>query len=147
MSLPFKLYKSHKRKTIYKWKSRGLNETDEFIEELYNRYILASRCELCDKEFISSQDREMDHSHTTFKFRNIVCTSCNNKKHDVKMLSNNTSGYKGICKYKCKRYKQGFRWVFKAYVNGKQKTIKSSVDLEFLKAYADNYLKENNYYT
>ena len=147
MSLPFELYKYHKRKALYKWKYRGLNETDEFIEEIYNRYIVASHCELCNKEFKTTPDRHMDHCHETGKFRNIVCTSCNLRKHDVKARSDNTSGYKGISKSINKEYKQGFRWVFQVVINGKRKLIKSSVDLEFLKSFASDYLKENNYYT
>ena len=147
MSLPFKLSKRHKYLTIYNWKRKGLIETDEFIDELYNRYIIATNCELCNKEFKTSQDREMDHSHTTFKFRNIVCNSCNQLKQDVKMRSDNTSGYRGIYKQKYKRSKQGFRWVFEVSINGKKKTIKTSTDLEFLKGWANQWKIDNNYLT
>jgi hypothetical protein len=147
MELPFKLYRSHKSTTIYNWKRNGLKESDEFIEEIYNRYIVASHCELCNKQFKSSSDRCMEHNNETGKFRNIACSSCNQKKHDVKMNSNNTSGYKGIFKQKSKKCKQGFIWRFQAIVNGKKKFIKNSTDLEFLKGWADKWKIENNYNT
>jgi hypothetical protein len=148
MELPFKLRKGHKSYTKCHWKKRtGLKESDEKIEELYNRYIIATHCELCNKQFKSSKDRQMEHDHETGKFRNITCNSCNMKKHDVKMLSNNTSGYKGISKRILKKYKQGFIWVFDAVINGRQKTIKCSTDLEFLKAFADQWKIDNNYNT
>jgi len=145
MSLPFKLHKDNKSKSIYNWKSRGLKETDEFIEELYERYIYTTHCELCNKEFKSSQDRHMEHNHTTGKFRNITCNSCNHLKHDVKIQSNNTSGYNGISKYYAKTYKQGFSWRFRAIVDGKYKPIKYSIDFDKLVKYADKWKLDNNY--
>ena len=147
MSLPFKLYKNHKSNTKCSWKRNGLKESDEFIEDLYNRYIVATHCELCNNEFISSQDRRMDHCHKTGEFRNIVCSSCNNRKHDVKMRSHNTSGYKGISKHKCKTINQGFTWRFQVSLDGKLKVIKSSIDYDKLVAFADQWKLDNNYYT
>jgi hypothetical protein len=146
MELPFKLYKYHKSNTKSMWKKRGLNETDEFIEELYNRYIVAYKCELCDNQFKSSQDRSMDHCHKTGKFRNIVCNSCNLRKQDVKMQSNNTSGYKGITRRTKKDCKQGFYWQFIAVVDGKNKTIKSSIDYDKLVVFVDKWKIENDYH-
>ena len=147
MSLPFKLSKKHKSNTIYNWKRKGLIETDEFIEEIYNRYIIQTNCELCTKEFKSSKDRHMEHDHETGKFRNIACQSCNLRKYDVKIQSNNTSGYKGISKKMNKKYTQGFIWEFEANVEGKQKKIKCSTDFEFLKGWADQWKIDNNYLT
>jgi hypothetical protein len=89
----------------------------------------------------------MEHDHNTGKFRNIVCQSCNQFKADVKMQSNNTSGYKGIYKKKDKTCKKGFIWTFEARVNGIKKIIKRSIDFEFLKEFADKWKKDNNYYT
>lgn len=43
----------------------------------------------------------------------------------------NTSGYYRVCKAKNKRYKQGFRWSYQYYENGKHKEI-SSVDIKKL---------------
>ena len=142
--LPFKLYKSHKSKTKSNWKKHGLI-MDNF-EEIYKRYIYATHCELCNKEFVKSLDRQMEHDHKTGEFRNIVCTRCNSLKSDRKQC-NNTSGYIGICKHTDKKYKQGYRWSFRVNLNGKQKTIKYSIDLEFLKKFAQKWRKENNYNT
>jgi len=148
MELPFKLYRSHKPKTIYNWKVKyELKESDEKIEELYNRYIIATHCELCNKEFKSSSDRCMEHDHETGRFRNIVCKRCNALKHDVKMRSDNTSSYKGISKQTNKSCKQGFYWRFELRINGKKKTIKYSTNFEFLKDFADKWKIDNNYIT
>jgi len=148
MSLPFELYKNHKSITLWSWKTqRRLKETDEFIEELYNKYIHATHCELCNKEFKSTKDRQMEHCHETGIFRNIVCNKCNQLKRDVKFRKDNTSGYKGISKKIKKDCKQGFTWQFQVRVNGKTKTIKSNNDLDKLVAFADKWKLENNYHT
>ena len=143
--LPFDLYKEHKALTKYKWKSRGLI-TDKF-EEIYNKYIYATHCELCNKQFENTRERQMEHDHQTGEFRNIVCRSCNQLKADVKLQSNNTSGYKGISKQKEKNCKQGFLWRFQVRINGKIKRIKSSNDLDKLIKFADQWKKDNNYHT
>ena len=143
--LPFELKPHHKYKTKYKWKSRGLI-MDNF-EEIYNKYIYATHCELCNKQFEKRNDRLMDHCHVTGQFRNIVCKSCNMLKADVKMNTRNTSGYKGICKQNDKTMKQGFHWIFQVSINGKKKTIKTSVNFDKLVKFAEQWKKDNNYYT
>jgi len=143
--LPFELYKYHKSKIRCIWKSYGLI-MDNF-EEIYNNYIYATHCQLCNKEFTNTRDRQMEHCHVTGQFRNIVCRSCNQLKADVKLQSNNTSGYKGISKQKEKNCKQGFLWRFQVRINGKIKRIKSSNDLDKLIKFADQWKKDNNYHT
>ena len=142
--LPFKISKKHNTDTKCNWENYGLN-MDNF-EEIYNEYIYATNCDLCGKEFQNTRDRQMEHDHQTGQFRNIVCISCNLLKKDRKQ-SNNTSGYKGICKQINKRYKQGFIWVFTARVNGKYKHIKTSANLDKLVEFADKWKKDNNYHT
>ena len=71
MNLPFELAKKHKPKTKYMWKMYGLI-MDNF-EEIYNEYIYATHCDLCEKEFKTTLDRQMEHDHKTGEFRNIVC--------------------------------------------------------------------------
>jgi len=142
--LPFKINKNHKNDKKSNWKKYGLN-MDNF-EEIYNKYIYATHCELCNKQFKSSRERQMEHNHQTGEFRNIVCNRCNHLKADVKLQSNNVSGFKGIHKQKNKTCKQGFYWQFRAMINGKAKTIKSSTNLEFLIEFAEKWKKENNYY-
>ena len=54
----------------------------------------------------------------------------------------NASKQKYIYRSKAKTCKQGYRWIFQQYINGKLKTIKTSIDLDKLVAYRDTYLKE-----
>jgi len=143
--LPFELKKYHKTDTKRSWKRNGLI-MDNF-EEIYNKYIYATHCQLCNKQFQKSSDRQMEHCHATGKFRNIVCNQCNQKKEDRKISSINTSGYKNIRKKKNKSCKQGFIWEFNVKINKKLKFIKSSVDLDELVEFAEKWKKDNNYHT
>ena len=143
--LPFELRKYHKCATKYAWKRYGLI-MDNF-EEIYKDYIHATHCDLCGKEFTKSIDRQMEHDHQTGEFRNIVCKSCNQLKSDVKMKTNNTSGYKGINKVKCKKMIQGFTWRFEARINEKKTIIKQSTNLEKLIEFSDKWKIDNNYHT
>lgn len=76
--------KSH---TISNWVARGLIETDDYTyDSLYETYLYHSNCELCDVELTKDKyhtktTKCMDHSHETNIFRNIVCHSCNIKRH------------------------------------------------------------------
>jgi len=146
--LPFELRKNHKSKTKSNWKTySGLIFNDNEFEAIYERYITSSKCELCSKTFLTTSDRHMEHDHTTGKFRNVVCTKCNQLKSDRKISINNKSGYTGIRKSIGKKYKQGFIWSFSVSIDGKVKKIKSSIDLDWLIKYADNWKLENNYHT
>jgi len=67
-----------KTNMISSWKRRGLLwETKEEIDEIYERYLNSKRCELCDVEYTETIIKNMDHSHTTGKFRNVLCHRCN----------------------------------------------------------------------
>ena len=147
LTLPFKLYYRHKPKTLRNWKYKGLIESDEQIEFIYTDYIYATNCDLCGEFYKSKRDRQMEHSHETGEFRNICCQSCNQRKSDVKIRDDNASGYRGISKHKSKKCKQGFRWEFKAQINGKKKSIKSSVDYDKLVKFAIQWKIDNNYNT
>ena len=142
--LPFELYEEHKAKTRYNWKKRGLNMNN--FEEIYNNYIHSKYCELCNKQFTKTIDRQMEHCHETGEFRNIVCNSCNALKADKKIQTNNTSGYKGISKKNDIRCKQGFTWRFRVNIDGKHKYIKQSQNFDELVEFAKKWKKENNYY-
>ena len=78
MDLPFELSKRHKYITIYNWIKSGL-KTDN-IDEIYEKYIYATHCDLCEKEFKTTRDRQMEHNHDNGEFRNIVCNRCNKRK-------------------------------------------------------------------
>lgn len=145
--LPFELYKYHKTYMKNSWKQKGMKFTEEDFEYIYNQYIRATNCDLCNKEFKNTKDRHLDHNHETGDIRNIVCQSCNHRKEDNKIRSDNTSGYKNICKYKDNGCKQGFIWEFQVYKDGRQKKIKQSVDIDKLVAFRDKWLLDNPYYT
>lgn len=133
----------HLSKTICQWKLKGLLETRERMEEIYWIRESSTECEKCGKEFKSPNDRCMDHCHDTGRFRNILCNSCNAKR--CKISKNNKSGYLNICKISSKTMKHGFTWVFQVYIDGKEKYIKSSKDLEYLNEFAIKWRKDNNY--
>lgn len=147
MELPFELVKKHKSITKYSWKRKGLITTKEEFEAIYNKYIYATNCDLCDTQFKNTMERHMEHDHKNGEFRNIVCRSCNMLKFDVKLKCLNTSGYKGINKKIDKTCNQGFVWNFTVCINGKRTYIKSSVDKEKLIEFADKWKKDNNYNT
>tara|TARA_R110001606_G_scaffold397214_1_gene573004 strand:- start:338 stop:775 length:438 start_codon:yes stop_codon:yes gene_type:complete len=137
----------HKHNNKNNWKRRGLKCDDLEFEIIYNKYLNAEYCELCNKEFLSSLDRQMEHDHDTGYFRNICCRSCNMLKSDVKMRKNNTSGFCGISPEKRASCKQGFTWKFEAYINGKKRSIKRNIHLDKLIEFATEWKLENNYNT
>ena len=65
--------------TISNWKGYGLIELQGVYtyESLYEYYLSINECEVCKTKFKDSQDRCMDHSHTTGLFRWVLCRSCN----------------------------------------------------------------------
>ena len=71
--LPFELRKRHKQYMIYIWTSRGvIFQDEEHFNYVYNEYIHATNCDLCNKLFPKSQNRQLDHCHITGDPRNIV---------------------------------------------------------------------------
>ena len=147
LKLPFKLQKNHKSMTKGSWKKIGIKFTDEEFEYWYNKYIYATNCELCNEVFKTSRNRHLDHNHDTGEIRNIICRTCNFLKKDNKIYSNNKTGYTGIYKINNKRYIQGFYYQFEVHIDKKLKVIKSSIDFDWLVKYAEEWKKENNYYT
>lgn len=150
MTLPFKLHAEHKKWTKDRWRYNSKMKFDDYeFEYWYNEYIYATHCSLekCKKPFKSSRDRQLDHNHDTGEIRDIICRSCNKKRYDNKIYSNNTSGYVGIFKHIDSHCKQGYIWDFQVYIDGKQKKIKSSVNYDKLVEFAENWKKENNYET
>jgi hypothetical protein len=66
--------KSH---TMSDWRQRGSIDPD--MDEIYDKkYLPATHCQVCKKEFKNSYDRCMDHDHETGLFRQVLCRSCNN---------------------------------------------------------------------
>ena len=68
---------------IYDWRKQGLKwETQEEIDEIYERYNLSIVCEFCGCDYSKIGDgigrfKCMDHDHKTGKFRNVLCSHCN----------------------------------------------------------------------
>ena len=104
-SLPFllpKYYHIHKKSS---WSISGMKFRDDgHFKFVYNEFIHATNCELCNKLFSKSRDRQLDHDHETGEIRNIVCNKCNCCKKDKKSQSNNTSGFQYISKNKNRFY-------------------------------------------
>ena len=71
-----------KSMTISHWKSRGVIYHD--FDDLYEVYIKTMKCSHCNKEFVSTRDRCLDHNHETGSFRAIVCHKCNTKDSYIK---------------------------------------------------------------
>ena len=141
MTLPFELPKRHKTAMKTTWKSRGVN-IDNF-DEIYDRYIKSSQCELCETPYKNNKNRCLDHCHTTGKFRNVVCRRCNILKKDNIKRKQNTSGHKNICIHKSDKYKTGICYMVKFRRNGKRICDKRNKTLEEAIKCRDNFIKEN----
>ena len=119
MSLPFELRIYHKGQTRYGWERIGIIFLDEeHFEYIYNEYIHATNCDLCNKQFPTQRDRQLDHDHETGDVRNIVCCKCNQRRKDNKIYSNNT-GEQYITKKKKKDCKFGYCFTITIKRNGK----------------------------
>jgi len=84
---------------ISKWKGRGL--VSDNYDEIYERYISTTHCDLCKIELYdggktNTNTKCMEHDHITGEFRNIVCCNCNTNKSDREKSKSNTTGYKNI---------------------------------------------------
>lgn len=140
MDLPFPLYKYHKTMTRCNWKRKGMVwENKVAFSIIYKKYIYARNCEICDKIFASTRNREIDYDPATGKFRNILCRSCDLRKTDVIRQHNNE--HKGISR------NGKNSWKFQVRVNGELKYIKSMMDLEKLVEFRDAWYIEHNHYT
>ena len=68
-----------KNQRIVKWKQSGVIHDD--YDELYDKYINSTECELCNIPITEGQGligkKHLDHDHETGEFRNILCGHCN----------------------------------------------------------------------
>ena len=115
--------KNKKSSTISNWKQHGLIGD---LDAIYDRWLNATNCELCNKSFASNK-KCMEHNHATGQFRNIVCNSCNTNKSDRKKPTTNTSGYKNIY-----FHNSGQRWRYHKTFKGKLYTRSSKDKIKIL---------------
>ena len=72
-----KTYNGDRTNKITKWKSRGVINED--FDTLYDLFINTDKCMYCEKVFVDSVDRCLDHDHETGLYRAVLCRSCNVK--------------------------------------------------------------------
>jgi hypothetical protein len=115
--------KSHVKKS---WKEQGiLWLSNEEFNEIYERYLLSDKCELCGNEYKNSQDKNLDHEHCCGKygwFRNIICMSCNQLR-DQTLSKRNTSGHRNIHT----EFKRG-KEIWRLRIQLKHKSISRTFD-------------------
>ena len=142
--LPFPLSKRHKHDCRNNWEKRGMIFVDdEHFEYVYNEYIHATHCDLCNKEFLKSRDRQLDHCYDTGDPRNIVCQHCNHIRKDNKIQSNNKTGERDISKCKDKNYKTGYCFYIKILRNGKNLLNTKRSTLEAAIKCRDDFIAAN----
>ena len=78
----YKTPEGKKSNTINDWKRKGLIETKEFMEQIYEEYLNSEECELCGEPYSEHNRKEMEHNHLNGEFRNICCHRCNCWKTD-----------------------------------------------------------------
>lgn len=141
--LPFDLSKRHKSITRYSWKRYGIIfQDEEHFDYIYNIYIRATNCDLCNKLFPHSKNRHLDHCHQSGDIRNIVCYHCNLIRKDKKKRPTNT-GEEYI--YKTKDVRMTLGYYFEIKITRDRKAILSTKRNTLEKAILcrDKFIAEN----
>jgi len=103
-----------KSSRISNWKTRGLIwDTQQEIDEIYNRWLISKRCEACDEEYTETNWKCMDHIHEDGiygKFRNILCNRCNTNTD----IQDNKSGVPNVSWNNTHK-----RWAYTKTINKK----------------------------
>jgi len=95
-----------KARTISGWKNIGVINTD--FNSLYNYYLNCKFCEECNVELTTGNNinrKCLDHDHTTGKFRNVLCNTCNCKR-----------GYKDRGHIKLTRAERNWKYNLKVFI-------------------------------
>tara|TARA_R110002153_G_C13159633_1_gene482917 strand:- start:425 stop:808 length:384 start_codon:yes stop_codon:yes gene_type:complete len=70
-----------KSRALSNWKRRGLQESPENLDRIYNMWLTQELCNACDciltRDGRTGTRAEMDHNHSTHRFRHIICHACN----------------------------------------------------------------------
>ena len=141
-SLPFELYKNHKSSKRKDWKKLGIKIDEDDFDYVYNEYIHATNCDLCNKLFLNTIDRCLDHNHETGEIRNIVCNKCNSHRKDN--LKKTNTGEDHIYKVNSFTMKNGYCFQIRLYRNGKYLLRTSRKSIEEAIICRDEFLKNNS---
>ena len=129
--------KYKKYDTIWTWKKSGIkfyNKEDE--DYIYDYYINTTHCENCNKVFLNTRDRQLDHCHLLNEIRGVICNKCNHRTIEkcgkvIKKIN-----------IKCK---QGFTWSFQLKRDRKLIVYKTSTNKEELEEFRINWINDNLY--
>ena len=73
---------------ISRWRCLGVIASTQDLRIFYDeRYLPATKCEVCENEFKSTRDKHMDHDHDTGEIRYVLCCSCNSHDHWKKVIA------------------------------------------------------------
>jgi len=66
------------------WRQHGI-DCDEEWNDLWNWYDSTTNCQICEKEFLNTKDKSLDHDHNIegYNVRAILCTRCNHSANEV----------------------------------------------------------------
>tara|TARA_R100000935_G_C2770352_1_gene137400 strand:- start:480 stop:791 length:312 start_codon:yes stop_codon:yes gene_type:complete len=66
------------------WKQRGIR-CDGVWDEVYEWFSNTTNCNICDKLFVVSKDKCLDHDHHLdgYNIRGILCQRCNHRANEL----------------------------------------------------------------